>query len=570
MSKKILAALIAGMLIFTAVPVMAAGTGDDQQEPAAEQTAEDEDKEQAQEDAEEEQGSNLADSTYGVVQVEIGYLMPDGSFDIWGSYPGFAVDKTNVITEKSNVVVIDQSSVYQKALQEKAAGYTSIGIDLTDFSKIRSDIVIRINDGSGSLLRGTMAQLDDSVPFALISTSKPVADYCAFAEEDPAYGDEAYLAGFVAEVMDGKTYSTSDDVVVHSVALTGVDTDGKLTFALTGEEAFGGGPLINTDGAVSGMAITPGTEWGGVTASYIKGVLEDSLINYTVREKAKETDFTDLSVTLDSAKEIDLSPFTEESAQALTDAIAAAEEVMKNENATQSEVDAARKDISLAVGALEEKTFSFELTPLMIGLIVGACVAIYLIIFFIRRAIKKKKSEETYGYEDPEDAIADEYVRGKKAKEPSATKAEAVKEPGPSAIKKEEPKKQEIPKGYVEEELTLEDESADPTDLLVSEPTVKACIVRRMTGERKNIDKNRFIIGKDRSRTDFTIVGNKTISRVHAEIAFSNGVYTIRDLNSLNKTYVDGEILKPDMPKPLHDHASIGLSDEGFTFIIED
>lgn len=559
MPKKLLAALIAGMLIMAPVPVLASGAENTQTETTEEAPSEEPIEEAGGDEAE------APSETYGVVQVEIGYLMPDGSFDIWGSYPGFAVDKTNVLTEKGNVVVIDQSTVYKKALEEKAAGYTSIGIDLTDFEKIKKDIVIRINDGSGSLLRGTMAQLDDSVPFALISTSKPVAEYCSFAEEDPAYGDEAYLAGFVSEVMDGATYSTSDDIVVHSIALTGVDSDGKMTFALTGEEASGGGPIINTDGAVSGMSITPGTEWSGVTASYIKGVLEDSLINYEVREKAKETDFTDLQVTLDSAKEIDASAFTDESAQALTEAIANAESVLQKEDATQSEVDAARKDISLAVGALEEKTFSFELTPLMIGIIVAACVAIYLIIFFIRRTLKNRKNEETYGYQDPEDSIADEEVNPRKEKEAKVSPAPAAVE-----IKPEEPKKSEIPTGYIEEELTLEDDSADPTDLLVSEPSVKAYIVRRMTGERKNIDKNRFIIGKDRSRTDFTIVGNKTISRVHAEIAFSNGVYTIRDLNSLNKTYVDGEILKPDMPKPLHDHASIGLSDEGFTFIIED
>ena len=54
-----------------------------------------------------------------------------------------------------------------------------------------------------------------------------------------------------------------------------------------------------------------------------------------------------------------------------------------------------------------------------------------------------------------------------------------------------------------------------------------------------------FNIGKDEQFNDFIISDNTAVSRKHAEIHYENGKYFILDLNSTNKTIVDGTIVRP-------------------------
>ncbi len=68
------------------------------------------------------------------------------------------------------------------------------------------------------------------------------------------------------------------------------------------------------------------------------------------------------------------------------------------------------------------------------------------------------------------------------------------------------------------------------------------CLLREDTGEKFQICKIRTIIGKGEN-ADIVITGNNTISRVHAEITFDGDAFFIRDLKSLNHTYVNGEMI---------------------------
>ncbi|MBE7006165.1 MAG: hypothetical protein E7424_03320 [Ruminococcaceae bacterium] len=70
-------------------------------------------------------------------------------------------------------------------------------------------------------------------------------------------------------------------------------------------------------------------------------------------------DTTALAAAIDEADGIDTAPYTEASVKALEEAVAAAKEVLANENATQTEVNRAAAAVKNAIEALEEKSDDF-------------------------------------------------------------------------------------------------------------------------------------------------------------------------------------------------------------------
>ncbi len=80
----------------------------------------------------------------------------------------------------------------------------------------------------------------------------------------------------------------------------------------------------------------------------------------------------------------------------------------------------------------------------------------------------------------------------------------------------------------------------------------------------------RFRIGKDPSASDYTVEGNRAVSRRHAVIEGSGRSWTVTDCSSTNHTYLDGRRLVPGRKYPLSPGCSLRLADEDFTFCFRD
>ncbi len=93
-----------------------------------------------------------------------------------------------------------------------------------------------------------------------------------------------------------------------------------------------------------------------------------------------------------------------------------------------------------------------------------------------------------------------------------------------------------------------------------------ATITRVVNGKKIEIKKAVFNIGTDINYNDFIISNNTAVSRKHAEIHYENGKYYILDLNSTNKTIVDGTIVRPGYKFELFSGSRIKLADEDFIF----
>ena len=99
---------------------------------------------------------------------------------------------------------------------------------------------------------------------------------------------------------------------------------------------------------------------------------------------------------------------------------------------------------------------------------------------------------------------------------------------------------------------------------------IKPHFVREKTGEKIYIDKDEFKIGKSRIHSDYSIEKNTAISRVHVIVIRRNGVNYLKDNNSTNGTYVDGERLEPGREVLLKNDMRVKFGDEDFTFLLRD
>ena len=79
------------------------------------------------------------------------------------------------------------------------------------------------------------------------------------------------------------------------------------------------------------------------------------------------------------------------------------------------------------------------------------------------------------------------------------------------------------------------------------------------------INKDEFILGRDKQGTDYSITSPK-VSKFHAKIIKDKGQYFVIDLGSVNKTYVDGDECVPGTRTPIGNGSLMKLADEEILF----
>lgn len=97
----------------------------------------------------------------------------------------------------------------------------------------------------------------------------------------------------------------------------------------------------------------------------------------------------------------------------------------------------------------------------------------------------------------------------------------------------------------------------------------KATITRLATDEKALVDLEEYVIGKSNFVNGMVIKGNPGISRKHAMIRWDAGHYFIRDLDSVNGTYVNDVFVEPETEMEILSGDSIKLGDEELIFTIE-
>ena len=95
-----------------------------------------------------------------------------------------------------------------------------------------------------------------------------------------------------------------------------------------------------------------------------------------------------------------------------------------------------------------------------------------------------------------------------------------------------------------------------------------AYLMRRQDGVRFDIATNYYRIGREKGTTDLTIEGNKSVGRSHAQIIADNGNFYIRDDNSLNHTFLNGQQIESGVMIPLPNGSQLRFANVEFQFWI--
>ena len=116
------------------------------------------------------------------------------------------------------------------------------------------------------------------------------------------------------------------------------------------------------------------------------------------------------------------------------------------------------------------------------------------------------------------------------------------------------------------------DNAADEETIVLSAAAPAAFVVRMATGERISLGcltgEEAAVLGKGSAATH-QVAGNPAISRTHIRITWQDGQFYLEDLESTNKTKLNGIELSPRVPSVLASGDTLDLADEAFAFQTE-
>lgn len=94
-------------------------------------------------------------------------------------------------------------------------------------------------------------------------------------------------------------------------------------------------------------------------------------------------------------------------------------------------------------------------------------------------------------------------------------------------------------------------------------------LIREKNREKIMVNKSSFRIGKEEKNNDYFVSDNNAVSRRHADIITKGKRYFIVDLNSTNKTYLDGRAIPVEKEVEVYNGTKLRLANEDFIFYIE-
>ena len=80
-----------------------------------------------------------------------------------------------------------------------------------------------------------------------------------------------------------------------------------------------------------------------------------------------------------------------------------------------------------------------------------------------------------------------------------------------------------------------------------------------------NISKSSFIIGRLQGQVDY-ISSNNAVGKVHVEIITRGDLYFLKDLNSRNGSFINGDQVVPNKENEIRSGDRISIANSDFTF----
>ena len=536
-----------------------------------------------------------------ILLVRIGYEFDDGSFDEWMRGTGFIVGPRYILTRQSLIDTASDSALFARILKERGEAYKRVGVNLMTAEEAAKHIRYFVSDREGNRIEVSDSSMKSGL--GLIVTKKAMdIPACVFAKmsvDDLAEGTVVHAKTaadtgeqFTVRAFDGKVYIDEEQTAGFAFQM---DTQGGAPI---------GAPVYDDNGHVIGLIASDSQELTSYSEKALEAFLSMNGVDFRSSEqmeaekeaqRAEETkddlysaemdavDKTLLEEAITRASAADLEEYTEESSEALREALERAKDVDVRDDASQDEVDEALRVLEAAYEGLTAKgKFSgiseflsghgrtiLTIAAVFLGVLVAAAVMFRKGIIRTGRKLRKvrarndKEIEDILRERDEEESREYEYADDEFADMTRREKDRSARIPrdmgGEDLEYADEDDLEEDRATDLEEDG--EDGSSDTTVL-----TRKAYLIRIDNGRRIPISKKDFAIGKEKSKVDYCISGDTTVSRVHALIRNIGGKYYIEDQASTNYTYYEGKQIPEYKPVCLKDGSRFKLSEVEFEF----
>lgn len=484
----------------------------------------------------------VATARQGVLQINLVYVDQSGNQHVLETGSGFLVGaSTGATTVITNYHVISLDDGQKMACTE------AFGVDFSNTNNINLQIQVVVK--RDVVISATYVNGSEKTDFAILELSQAIHDRSPLkiADSDETVETQAvYALGFpwvTSEVADDQIY-TSDDVTVTSGIIGKFQTIDDIKYILHDADlGYGnsGGPLVDANGNVIGV----NTMYAG-----------DGANNYSYSVAIKEV--TDV---------MDALGIVYEKADGTTVVTTPETETEKDSEATETEQEETEKEETEVSPVINPEPVSEpEPAPapgvnmyLIIGIVAAVVVVIVIIIVVVVASSKNKKKVPPMSGQMG--AVSGGYPN--QMPQPSAPQPAAPRPP----MSAPQNHGGTMPVDSGAGETSVLGVGAGETSVLGGgsmQPT--ATIIRKKNGESSTIAKPTYLIGKERSKVDFCIPDNNSISRTHAKIVCRGGVYYLVDNNSTNYTFVNGNKITSGQEVKLNSGDKIKFADEEFEF----
>ena len=569
-------------------------------------------------DGEANEAAQAAKDAIMLVQLEYvdqsgtGYVVKNGTGFLFGDGSGEA----QYIITCNHVVTLTEKQ--EKQVKKLFNDNTDDHPDLRQFvvvhgdSRVEATIVPELQEAKADwvVLKLNSPIKRKTLPFNLEGIGETAKVYALGFPDIPSKIDQS-------QKYDPQGVSITDGTVSKATAelQTPYSNDMKFNFIqhdATLSNGNSGGPLIDADGNVVGInayGVGDKDYYYALNIKEVAHVLDQLGYDYeTSRNKGEVTKVTEekteqategstekvteapvepsteviappvvaadkaaLTSAISEAESVVESDYSSESYGKMKEALDKANEIKNKEDASQSEIDSAASALKDAKNALEKKSNSL----LWIIIIAGAVLLIVVILIIVFASKSKKNKAAASRPTQPMNPMggmgASPMGGSPMGGMGGSPMGGAPVPPRPASYQKppQVPSRNDFggapAMGEGAGETMLLNEGSGETTLLGENNQQMAVLVKVKTGEKINIAKREFRIGKERSKVDYCITNN-SVSRVHAIITFENGYYYIQDNQSTNYTYLNGEVIGASQKRQLNANDRIKFSDEEFIF----
>ncbi len=444
--------------------------------------------------------------------------------------------------------------------------------------------VIKVTVEKDIQIKATINNVSESMNLAVLNTSEKVYNHNSVLfdidEDNIKPAQELYILDNESNYHTG--YAVNENQIN---GIKYVQFDSPLDWEQRGQAVF------NENEEFIGMIqdSVDGTHKNALSSKEIAVVLKTLGVKIAVADHTiKPVDKSILITATDMADKLDLNMYTEETATAMREQIQAARSIIISEESTQEEVDSAYAALTEAQDNLviEEKMDTMTLVFIIVSGVLLLAIIIFVIVLIIVKKRKKKKEKEKAEI-DAKRAPTNNgpYVpsnsknkkgantRGGNSEYLTRTRMSMDLEKSESFSNNSTSEKLTSLTGFAPSSKAINFNEEDTTVLSVVEGEQKEeakVLAHLLTSEDRRIDitKDEFTLGKSEQKADYAIE-NKSVSRAHLMIIHKEDKFFVKDLSSLNGSFLNGEKLNPQEEVQIENEAELKLADVELKFFVD-